>query len=141
MVSVRVVSEGRGVVMVIAVVETTTDVTVVTLVPVPADVVEGPGMMELPDAVLLLTAVDVKSGVDEVGAVPVPQVEEAVPELLPKGAEVSYGGGRDEEKPVPDETGPVDNGMLMDEEPLTSQLLAVASVEVDPSVDVPLLVN
>lgn len=80
-----------------AVVETITEVTIVTLVPVPSDVVDESVMIELPDAVVLLRAVDVNSGVDKVGTVPVPQVDEAIPELLPKGAEVSYGGGRDEE--------------------------------------------
>jgi hypothetical protein len=69
--------------MVEAVVEIMMDVMTDALVLGPSVVVDGPGMYELPEPVELVPAVEVRDGIEDPGAVPVPQVEEAVLVMLP----------------------------------------------------------
>lgn len=82
-VSVIVPLEGYGTDVVMAMVEVMTDVMTVTLVLGLSVVVDGRGMYELLGPVELLLAVEVKDGIEDPGAVPVPQVDEAVPVLFP----------------------------------------------------------
>lgn len=82
-VSVIVPLEGYGTDVVMAMVEVMTDVMTVTLVLGLSVVVDWRGMYELLGPVELLLAVEVKDGIEDPGAVPVPQVDEAVPVLFP----------------------------------------------------------
>ena len=82
-VSVAVPLGGDGVVTVIAVVITTTEVMTVTSVLEPSEATDEAEMVELANAVLLLPPVEAKVGTDDTGAVPELQTnEEAEPELL-----------------------------------------------------------
>lgn len=95
-VPVAVPLDGDGVVTVIALVVTTTEVTTVTSVLEPSEVTDGTGVAELPNVVLLLLPVEAKVGTEDTDAVPELRTdEEAEPELLAKGAEVSTGGPTD----------------------------------------------
>ena len=82
-VSVIVPLVGYGTDVVMAMVEVMTDVMTVTLVLGLSVVVDWRGMYELLGPVELLLAVEVKDGIEDPGAVPVPQVDEAVPVLFP----------------------------------------------------------